>query len=142
MFRDPGLYAAVQGPSTVRMDMELKRRRSKIRVDRVVYPGRDRAPPMRKGGRPSRADAFRFVGDRKVSCPEIQSGAIQIETPFAIPDTTQAPFRDGDVLPQDCAATDSDFAHYIRRRFSGCAGSRSLQARHPGKVLIRDRNEL
>jgi len=35
MFRDPGLYAAVQGPSTVRMDMELKRRRSKIRVDRV-----------------------------------------------------------------------------------------------------------
>src|SRR5208337_3229712 len=77
MFRDPGLYAAVQGPSTVRMDMELKRRRSKIRVDRVVYPGRDRAPPMRKGGRPSSwADAFRFVGDRKVSCPEIQSGAV------------------------------------------------------------------
>src|SRR5271166_6334330 len=78
MFRDPGLYAAVQGPSTVRMDMELKRRRSKIRVDRVVYPGRDRAPPMRKGGRPSSwADAFRFVGDRKVSSPEIQSGVVR-----------------------------------------------------------------
>ena len=59
--------------------MELKRRRSKIRRGPwVVYPGRDRAPPMRKGGRPSSwADAFQFVGDRKVSCPEIQSGILQ-----------------------------------------------------------------
>ena len=58
--------------------MELKRRRSKIRRGPwVVYPGRDRAQPMRKGGRPSSwADAFQFVGDRKVSCPEIQSGIV------------------------------------------------------------------
>src|SRR5271166_4312018 len=43
--------------------------------------------------------------------PRYNPGPLQIETPFAIPDTTQAPFRDGDVLPQDCVATDSDFAH-------------------------------
>jgi len=31
-------------------------------------------------------------------------GPLQIETPFAIPDTTQASFRDDKALPQDCAA--------------------------------------
>ncbi len=38
-------------------------------------------------------------------------GRVQIETPFAIPDTTQASFRDDEALPQDCVATDPDFAH-------------------------------
>jgi len=61
MFRDPGLYAAVQGPSTVRMDMELKRRRSKIRLDRgwSIRDATVRRPS-------SWADAFRFVGDEGV----------------------------------------------------------------------------
>ena len=68
----------------------------------MVYPGRDRAPPMRKGGRPSSwADAFRFDGDRKVSCPEIQSGACyepkRLEDPDTPPDRSPgraALFRD------------------------------------------------
>jgi integrase/recombinase XerC len=38
-------------------------------------------------------------------------GPSQIETPFAIPDTTQASFRDDRALPEDRVATDSDFAH-------------------------------
>src|SRR5208337_238841 len=123
MFRDPGLYAAVQGPSTVRMDMELKRRRSKIRVDRVVYPGRDRAPPMRKGGRPSSwADAFRFVGDRKVSCPEIQSGAITNRNAFCDPG------YDGSAVPGS-----QRFASGPRRnRFRFCALRTNRVYRDPG----------
>jgi len=38
-------------------------------------------------------------------------GSLQIETPFVIPDTTRASFRDDKVFPQDRVATDSDFAH-------------------------------
>ena len=41
----------------------------------------------------------------------VYPGPLQIETPFAIPDTTQAPFRDDEGLLQDCVATDSHFAH-------------------------------
>jgi hypothetical protein len=39
------------------------------------------------------------------ACP----GPLQIETPFAIPDTPQTSFRDGKPLPPDCVAIDSDF---------------------------------
>jgi len=39
---------------------------------------------------------------------------LQIETPLAFPDTPQAPFRDDEALPQDCVATDSDFALHHR----------------------------
>src|SRR5208337_3098531 len=117
MFRDPGLYAAVQGPSTVRMDMELKRRRSKIRVDRVVYPGRDRAPPMRKGGRPSSwADASDSLAIERSAVPRYNPGPLQIETPFAIPDTTRATLREDEAFPHDCVATDCDFAHPALRQ--------------------------
>ena len=38
-------------------------------------------------------------------------GRYKSEAPFAIPDTTQASFRDDEAPPQDCAATDSGFAH-------------------------------
>ena len=61
-------------------------------IVRFVEPGR-RRPGMRAG-----------------ACP----GLLQIETPFPIPDTTQASFRDDEALPQDCAATDSDLAHSVR----------------------------
>jgi hypothetical protein len=45
-FRVPGLYAAEHGPSTVRMDAELKRRGSKIHLDRArsIRPQAARRP--------------------------------------------------------------------------------------------------
>src|SRR5215471_15111132 len=50
-FRGPGLYAAVKGLSTVRMDAELKRRGSKITGDRAgSIRGTAARRPM--GGRP------------------------------------------------------------------------------------------
>jgi hypothetical protein len=40
--------------------------------------------------------------------PGAYPAPLQIETPFTIPDKTQASFRDDKILPQDFAATDSD----------------------------------
>ncbi len=60
-FRVPGLYAAVRGRSTVRMDAEQKRRGSEITRDCAVSPDTAAAPPMREGGHPpSWADLHRF----------------------------------------------------------------------------------
>jgi hypothetical protein len=49
---------------------------------------------------------------RPGACP----GPLQIETSFAIPDTTQASFRDDKALPQDCVATDPNFPHFAPAR--------------------------
>ena len=43
-------------------------------------------------------------------CACAYPGPLPIETPFAIPDTTQASFRDDKASPHDRVATDSDLA--------------------------------
>ncbi len=46
-------------------------------------------------------------------CARAYPGPLQIEAPVAIPDATQASFRDDEALPRDWGATDPDFAHSV-----------------------------